>query len=58
MKACKNCHRLTDGQVCSLCNAPTSKSWQGYVVIAHPDKSYIARKMNIRQKGKYALKVR
>lgn len=58
MKACKNCHQLTEANVCPVCNTPTSKSWQGYVVIGDPKRSLIARKMNIKVKGKYALKVR
>jgi DNA-directed RNA polymerase subunit E" len=58
MKACKNCHRLTEAPDCKFCNAPTSRTWQGYVVILDPGKSEIARRMNIAKAGKYALKVR
>lgn len=58
MKACKNCHRLTEAPVCKTCQMPTSKAWQGYVVIAEPSKSMIAHRMNITKAGKYALKVR
>ncbi len=58
MKACKNCHRLTEAPVCKICQMPTSKMWQGYVVILAPERSLIAHKMNITKAGKYALKVR
>lgn len=58
MKACKQCHQLTDENVCPNCQAPTSKTWQGYVIVVEPDKSRIAAKMNIKKAGKYALKVR
>lgn len=58
MKACKNCHQLTDENVCPTCQQPTSKQWQGYIVISDPKKSRIARRMNIKAAGKYALKVR
>jgi DNA-directed RNA polymerase subunit E" len=58
MKACKQCFTLTEENVCPRDNTPTSKHWQGYVVIADPKRSRIARKMNIKVPGKYALKVR
>lgn len=48
----------TDDNVCPVCHSPTSKTWQGYVIIQDPKKSRIARKMNITAGGKYALKVR
>lgn len=47
-----------DDSVCPVCNSPTSKAWQGYVIIHDPKKSRIARKMNITTQGRYALKVR
>jgi DNA-directed RNA polymerase subunit E" len=58
VKACKVCHMLTDENVCPNCHSPTSKTWQGYVVILDPKHSKIARRMNIKNAGKYALKVR
>jgi DNA-directed RNA polymerase subunit E" len=58
MRACKNCHVLTDKSVCPICTIPTSKRWRGYIVVRHPDESQIAAKMNISKAGKYALKVR
>ena len=47
-----------DDNVCPVCNSPTSKTWQGYVIINDAKKSRISRKMNITSNGKYALKVR
>lgn len=58
MKACKNCHLLTEENVCPNDQTPTSKTWQGYLVVNDPKKSKIARRMNIKAAGKYALKVR
>jgi len=57
INACKNCHVLTDKEVCPNCSIPTSKRWRGYVIIRDPDHSQIAQKMNIKKPGKYALKV-
>jgi len=49
---------LTKETVCPNCAVPTSKRWQGYIVIRDPANSQIAEKMNIKKPGKYALKVR
>jgi DNA-directed RNA polymerase subunit E" len=58
LRACKNCHVLTDQTVCPVCTIPTSKRWRGYIVVRNPAESQIAEKMNITKPGKYALKVR
>lgn len=57
LRACKNCHILTEMEVCPNCSLPTSKRWRGYVIIRDPSTSQIAKKMNITKPGKYALKV-
>ncbi|OYT40340.1 MAG: DNA-directed RNA polymerase subunit E'' [Candidatus Altiarchaeales archaeon ex4484_43] len=58
MRACRKCHRLTEGDVCPVCAGPTSQYWSGYLAILDPDKSEIAKKMNMKVPGEYALKVR
>ena len=58
MKACKNCHMITDQDKCPNCSGELSKEWQGYVIILDHTKSEIAKKMNIAVNGKFALKVR
>jgi len=57
-KACKKCFHVTDEDVCPLCGSPTSKDWQGYVIVVDHTRSEIARKMGIHANGKYALRVR
>jgi DNA-directed RNA polymerase subunit E" len=57
-KACKNCLLLTKNDVCPVCSLPTAKRWSGYVIIRDPERSQIAKKMNITKPGTYALKVR
>ena len=56
--ACKNCHLITEKDRCPYCSEKTVKRWSGYVIIRDPAKSQIAKKMNIKRPGKYALKVR
>jgi DNA-directed RNA polymerase subunit E" len=57
-KACKHCSFITEEDVCPLCGNPTSKDWQGYVIIIDHSKSEIAKGMGINVNGKFALKVR
>jgi DNA-directed RNA polymerase subunit E" len=55
---CRGCHRVADGEVCPICGGSTSTDWAGYLVIIDPEHSEIAKRMNIKLAGKYALKVR
>ncbi len=57
-KACKECGKVTRGDVCITCKAPTSTDWIGYVSIINPETSEIAKKLKISMKGKYALRVK
>lgn len=59
LKACRNCNLITDSVVCPNCgNASLSDDWSGYVVVLDPEKSEIAKRLNITKSGKYALRVR
>jgi DNA-directed RNA polymerase subunit E" len=58
LRACKSCSLLGEEQTCPRCGGQTSKEWQGYIAILDASKSEIAKKMNITQNGKYALRVR
>jgi len=58
MMACKRCMFLTEEEVCPLCGGEVSKDWQGMLVILDHEASDIARHMEIKANGKYALKVR
>lgn len=58
---CRECHRVleADADVCPICGSTSlTDDWAGYVVIAHPDVSEIAREMQVTEPGRYALKVR
>ena len=59
---CRECHRVLDvdeGGQCPDCGSNSlAEDWAGYVVIAHPDESDIAREMDVEDSGQYALKVR
>ncbi len=58
-KACRNCNFITEGSTCPACGgAQLSGDWSGYVVVLDPENSEIAKRLNITQLGKYALRVR
>jgi len=58
-KACTQCHHLTKENVCPKCRSTSlSDDYAGLVVIFDPEGSAIAKTMNIKKKGRYALKVR
>jgi DNA-directed RNA polymerase subunit E" len=45
--------------VCPICKGTSlSDDWSGYAIILDPKNSTIAKRLNINQPGKYALKVR
>ena len=59
-KACRNCRLISSGaSVCPKCKTHTlSDDFTSVLIIIDPEKSEIARKLNITEPGKYALKVR
>jgi len=58
-KACSTCHLITTGNICPRCKTPTlSDDFTGLVIIFDQKDSAIAKAMNIKEKGRYALKVR
>ena len=58
-KACTNCHFITKENVCPKCRSTTlSDDFSGIVIVFDPEESAIGKAMNIKEKGRYALKVR
>ncbi len=58
-KACANCHFVTKENVCPKCRSTSlSEDFGGIVIMFDPETSAIAKAMKIKNKGRYALKVR
>jgi len=59
-KACKICNRIYDtGDKCPNCKAKEfSDTFKGRAVILNPEKSEIAQKLKIKNKGNFAVKAR
>jgi DNA-directed RNA polymerase subunit E" len=50
---------ISMGPICPNCKSSNlSDDWTGLVIIIDPENSEIAKKMNIKNPGKYALRVR
>jgi len=58
-KACKICKKIYEGNACPLCSSKESTdSFKGRIVVSNPEKSEIAKKINIKEKGNFAIKVK
>jgi DNA-directed RNA polymerase subunit E" len=58
-KACANCHFITKENVCPKCRSTgLSEDFGGIVIVFDPENSAVAKAMKIKEKGRYALKVR
>ena len=59
---CRDCHIVIDDpdiEACPNCGSNSlTEDWAGYVIIVHPEKSELAKEMEVTAPGKYALKVR
>jgi len=58
-KACSTCHFITRENICPKCKTSSlSDDFSGLVIVFNPENSAIAKAMNVKEKGRYALKVR
>ncbi|MEK6898432.1 MAG: transcription elongation factor subunit Spt4 [Nanoarchaeota archaeon] len=58
-KACRNCNRIYEGERCPNCESKESvESFKGRMVVFNPEKSEIAKKLNVKGKGNFAIKTR
>jgi len=57
-KACRICNRVYDGDKCTGCGSKESTdNFKGKTIILDTEKSEIAKKLNIKEKGTYAIKL-
>jgi len=56
-KVCKNCKIFIEGDKCPLCQGNQFvENWKGRIIVIDPEKSDVAKKLNIKKKGTYAIK--
>jgi len=58
-KACRSCRLISERNICPKCKSTDlSEDFSGFAVIIDPGKSTIAKIMNIKEKGRYAIRIR
>ena len=58
--ACGECHMILNDDVDQCPHHPSahvSSDWTGYVIIVTPERSEIAKRLQVEKPGRYALKV-
>lgn len=56
--ACRNCKTLTTEKECPRCKSKDlTKNWKGFIYVVNPEKSEIAKLLNLNSRGKYAMVV-
>ena len=50
---------MVEGDTCSICKGnQLTDTWKGKIIVLNPEKSEIAQKIGVKQKGTFALKTR
>ena len=59
-KACKVCSTIYEDETkCPKCDSKESiEGFKGRIVVIDPEKSEIAQKLNLKEKGNFAIKTR
>lgn len=57
-KACRKCKTIYEGkEKCPKCDSKEfSEGFKGRIVVVNPEKSDIAKKLKLNEKGEYAIK--
>lgn len=62
VKACKLCRTIVEpgeGDKCTNCQSKEiTEGFKGRIVVVDPEKSELAQKLNLKEKGNFAIKVR
>ena len=59
IKACKICNTLHENEKCPKCDSKEfTETFKGRIVVFDPEKSEIAQKIKLKDKGNFAIKAR
>ena len=57
-KACKICRAIFSGAKCPKCGSEEGRdTFKGKIIVLNSEQSEIAKKLNIKEKGEYAIRV-
>ncbi|MBI5158716.1 hypothetical protein HY992_01210 [Candidatus Micrarchaeota archaeon] len=58
-KACKNCRFITEESTCKNCGGTElTEKWNSYVLVFDAKNSELAKKLDAKMPGKYAIKIK
>ncbi len=58
-RACRNCKIIIEENICPLCKGTDlSDDYSGLLIVVDPEGSQMDQKMDIKNEGRYALKIR
>lgn len=58
-RACRTCKIITDENVCPICRgSELSDDYSGILIVLDPENSILAEKLEAKEAGSYALKIR
>lgn len=58
-KACKICNTIHENERCPKCDSrDSSESFKGRVIILNPERSEIAQRLKLKDKGNFAIKTK
>lgn len=59
MKACTNCRLIVEtGETCPACQSQSlTEKFMGQLIVMDPEKSEIAKKIDAKLPGRYAIKI-
>ncbi len=58
-KVCKHCKLFVEKDVCPICkNSQFNENWKGRIFILNFEKSEVAKNLDMKVNGEYAIKIR
>jgi DNA-directed RNA polymerase subunit E" len=58
-RACKICNTIHEAEKCPKCESKEyTEGFKGRIVVLNSEKSEIAQKLNLKEKGNFAIKTR
>jgi len=59
VKACRNCKNISEETICPVCGGTDfSEDYSGLLIVLDSENSILAEKINAKEPGQYALKIR
>jgi len=58
-RACRTCKIITEENACPICRSTDlSDDFSGLLIVLDPENSQLAEKIDLKEEGKYALRIR